>query len=185
MNRIRTFVSVSAVATAVGVLAGVGGPGGGPGADPALVVRLVGTAEAEIQDLSDLTDAPGADEALCFDLVMEDARTGKVIGTATDCLINVQEVGDGLSLTAITIFNFPGGTLINEGQTTVQPTTIGSNPVTHITGAIPDPGVNTFVGGTGRFANATGSVRLSGAVNLSDVGDGIISFDCLFVVDED
>ena len=37
----------------------------------------------------------------------------------------------------------------------------------------------------GRYQNATGSVRLSGAVNLSELGDGVITFDCLFVINLD
>jgi hypothetical protein len=50
---------------------------------------------------------------------------------------------------------------------------------------VPNPGANSIIGGTGRFQNATGSVRLSGAVNLSELGDGVITFDCVFVINLD
>lgn len=184
MNRIKTCVLVSGAVVAAAALAGVGMASGSD--RPGLVVRLVGTDVGEVRDLSHLTGAPGADEALCFDLVMLDAATGRTIGTASDCLINVQTVGDGLSLTAVTIFNFPGGTIVNEGQTTVQPTTIGSEPVTHITGAIPQAGDRTIIDGTRGFAGAEGSVRLSGAVDLSSfAATNAITFDCLFVIDLD
>ena len=150
------------------------------------VVLLSGTAVGEQRDLSSVSNLPGADQALCFDLDLVDAATGRVIGTATDCLIDIQNVGDGLSLSAVTFFNFPGGTIISEGQTTVQPVTIGSSSATHITGAIPDANANTFIGGTGRFQGATGQARLSGAVDLSELASlGQATFNCIFVLSFD
>jgi hypothetical protein len=145
------------------------------------MVRVVGTAVGEIRDLSALTSTPGASESLCFDVEVIDAETGRWLGTATDCLFDITEVGDGLALSAITIFNLPGGTLFTEGRTSVQPTTTGSPDITHITGAIPLPDSETFVLGTGRFAGIRGNARLSGAVNLSRLEQyNEITFDCLF-----
>jgi hypothetical protein len=47
---------------------------------------------------------------------------------------------------------------------------------------------NSVIGGTGRFASASGKVRLSGIVSMANfagnVGDPIV-FDCLFVMDLD
>jgi hypothetical protein len=38
--------------------------------------------------------------------------------------------------------------------------------------------------GDGKFNNAAGSVRLSGAVNMSALNsDGLIVFDCVFIID--
>ena len=126
--------------------------------------------------------------ALCFDLDIIDLKTGKKIGTASDCLSNINGVGDGLALVGRTIFNFDGGTLITRGLTSVQAVTHGSPDFTHITGAIPTEGENSVLAGSGRFKDATGPVRLSGAVKLVPIpnGDGPeddqlqITFDCIF-----
>ena len=121
-------------------------------------------------------------DAVCG--VLGQKETGKVIGTAEDCLSDMTPVGDGLSVTGTTFFNFTeGGTLISRGETSVQPTTIGSDAFTHITGAIPAPGSNQVIGGTESYQNVTGTVRLSGAVNLSLLeSDGKITFDCIFQI---
>jgi len=87
-------------------------------------------------------------------------------------------------LTGTTFFFFPGGTLISRGLTTVQPVLHGSADFTHITGAVPSPTDNGVIYGDGKFKKAAGPVRLSGAVNLSLLNsDGIITFDCVFVID--
>lgn len=112
--------------------------------------------------------------------------TGKVIGTGIDCLSKVRETGGGLALVGTAIFDFgPFGTLTTQGLTSVQPKIHGSDPITHITGAIPDANENTIIDGTGLFEGATGSVRLSGAVNMSNIHLNEITFDCLFIVDLD
>ena len=187
MRRLTRFGTSCAALAALGLSAAVMTAEARPSAGrPGMVVQLVGADVGEVRDLSHLTSAPGASEALCFDVTMVDPTTGRVLGTASDCLLNVQPVGDGMSLTAVTIFNFPGGSVINEGQTTVQPTTIGSPGITHITGAIPGAGDGTIIGGTGRFRHASGSARLSGAVDLSQLASSTeITFDCLFVLDFD
>jgi hypothetical protein len=92
-----------------------------------------------------------------------------------------------MALVGTTTFHLPGGTLTSRGSTTVQPilTDPIETPITHVTGAVPDAGANSIIGGTGRFANATGSVRLSGAVNLSNLDNGEITFDCVFAINLD
>jgi hypothetical protein len=153
-----------------------------PSAD--MIVALKGTAIGEMRHVS--AGAPGDDaQALCFDLDMIDLKTGRKIGGATDCLSNIQPVGDGIALVGRTIFNFPGGTLVTRGLTSVQPTTHGSPTLTHITGAVPAPGENSVLAGTGRFKGASGSARLSGGVKMEPLADGRlqITFDCVFVLD--
>lgn len=45
-------------------------------------------------------------------------------------------------------------------------------------------GNNIVVYADGKFQNAAGPVRLSGAVNLGLLNsDGLITFDCLFIID--
>ena len=120
----------------------------------------------------------------CFTLDLVDLATGNVIGDATDCLADiVPDAGGGMALTGTTFFNFPGGELVSRGRTTVQPVLDGSVDFTHITGAVPQDGDNSVLSGTGRFNQAEGAVRLSGAVNLAELdSDGKITFDCVFVI---
>ena len=124
--------------------------------------------------------------ANCFDLDLVDAKTGNVIGSASDCLSGITPsiTDNGVMLTGTTFFFFPGGTLVSQGLTTVQPVLHGSASYTHITGAVPSPGDNGVIYGDGKFKNAVGPVRLSGAVNLSALNsDGQITFDCVFIID--
>ena len=59
----------------------------------------------------------------------------------------------------------------------------GDTGITHITGAFPDDGENSIIAATGIFEGAVGAVRLSGAANLSRLGDaGEMGFACLFVI---
>ena len=150
--------------------------------DTSMVVALRGQGTAETRTLTNL---PGSLEATCFSgIQLIEVKSGKVIGTAEDCLSNITPVGDGMSIIGTTTFNFTeGGTLISRGETSVQPTTIGSDAFTHITGAIPAPGSNQVIGGTESYQNVSGTVRLSGAVNLSLLeSDGKITFDCIFQI---
>ena len=151
-----------------------------------IAVRLAGTGQAYAGD--ELFEAFGLTPlgANCFDLDLVDAKTGNIIGSASDCLSGITPsiTDNGIMLTGTTFFFFPGGTLISQGLTTVQPVLHGSSGFTHITGAVPSPGDNGVIYGDGKFKNAVGSVRLSGAVNLSALNsDGQITFDCVFIID--
>ena len=147
-----------------------------------LVVALVGTATGYEADM--MYGAGGDDPvALCFDLDIIDLKTGQKIGTATDCLSNIEVVEDSIALVGRTFFHFPGGSVVTRGLTSVQPTTHGSPDFTHITGAIPADGENSVLAGDGKFENVAGTARLSGAVNMSMVSEGIITFNCIFVLD--
>jgi len=145
------------------------------------VVALRGTGAARAPEGNELDHVPG--DAACFDLDLVDLKTDHTIGWATDCLSNINPVGDGLALTGTTFFHFNEGTLVSRGLTTVQPVLHGSANFTHITGAIPEPTDDSVIWGDGRFKKADGPVRLSGAVNLSKLAsDGEITFDCVFLI---
>ena len=149
----------------------------------ATVLRLLGTGTAYDGFVPDI-DGDGVDDpATCFDVDLLDA-SGRKIGTATDCLSNIEAVGGGLALVGTTIFNLPNGSFTTRGNTTVQPiTTTAATPVTHTTGAIPMDGDNGVIAGTGAYEGFRAQARLSGAVNLSKLdSDGEISFDCLFSI---
>jgi hypothetical protein len=113
-----------------------------------------------------------------------------MIGTATDCLSAITPDVDGVTLIGTTLFYLPGGMLVNRYDAAVQPVpadyivSADDQEFTHITGAA---GTDTILKeeGTGRFAKATGNARLSGMVNLSRFDEGVIVFDCLFIVDLD
>lgn len=151
-----------------------------------LTVAVRGTGMG-VPDLVPDIDGDGQDDpAMCFEVDLVDVKSGRTIGTAVDCLSNITPVGDGMALVGTTYFHFPEGVLVTRGLTSVQPTTIGSVDFTHITGAVPSPDDNSVLNGTGRFHKASGAARLSGAVNLSALGsDGLITFDCIFVIDLD
>lgn len=156
-----------------------------------LVLNLVGSGEMYESTVPDIDGDGNDDSAMCFDVQLVDVHTNQVIGKGTDCLSMVVPTGTGVALVGTTYFHLQGGTLITRGKTSVQPVfhptvTPRGLTVTHITGASSDQ--NSIIGGTGRFAGATGTARLSGMVSMANfagnVGDPI-NFDCLFVVDLD
>ena len=155
-----------------------------------IVVALRGTSIGELREIEYGSEGDDA-IALCFDLDIIDLKTGRVIGTATDCLSNIEEANGGLKLVGRTFFYFPGGTLVTRGLTSVQPVTHGSPDFTNITGAIPAAGENSVLAGSGRFEDASGPARLSGAVKMENIPNGPgpeddelqITFDCLFDID--
>ena len=165
----------------VGVALAASGNSGLPGR--ATVLRLRGTGTAYAGTVADIDGDGGDDDATCFDIDLYDA-SGRKIGTATDCLSNIQGVGDGMALVGTTTFNLPNGSFTTRGHTSVQPvTTGGPTPATHVTGAIPMDGDNGVISGTGVYEGFRAQVRLSGAVNLSRLdSDGEITFDCLFAM---
>ena len=155
----------------------------GNGAGKILVLNLVGTANMVLRDIPDF------DDAWCFDVDLMNAKTGKKIGMARDCLSDAG-AGDngGVALVGTTYFYLPEGMLVTRGMTTVQPVnqitfTPSGQEITHITGA---SGVGDAVlEGTGRFARSSATVRLSGMVDMTNFtfSEGTpITFDCLFVI---
>jgi hypothetical protein len=154
---------------------------------PRIAVALVGSAEAFTTTTPDIDGDGIDDEATCFTVDLIDVSTNEVIGDATDCLSNITPVGEGMTIVGTTTFNFPQGQLVARGLTTVQPLLHGAEGFTHATGAPPPlNGESNILSGTGEFADAAGSgtVRLSGLVDMSRLGDeGILRFDCLFVID--
>ena len=160
----------------------LGGTASAAGLGNNIAVRLVGTSDSFDGDELFIEFGLAAEGALCYDLDLVDVKSGDVIGSAADCLTNISGVGDGVALTGTTFFFFPGGTIVSRGLTTVQPTTHGSSDFTHITGAIPQAGDNNVVYGDGKFKNASGPVRLSGAVNLGNF-PAQATFECVFILD--
>lgn len=128
------------------------------------------------------------EEAMCFDVDLVDMKSGETIGTATDCLSDVQPKGDGMSIVGTTLLNMPEGSFVIRGKISAQPvleeTILESGQViTHITGASNTE--NSVIGGTGIYEYSTGTVRLSGLVDMAnfDANEGdLVVFDCLLYI---
>lgn len=131
---------------------------------------------------------PGAEEAMCFDIDLIDMRTDEIVGSAKDCMSDVQPKADGLGLTGTTFIHLPEGSLTVQGRISVQPvleeTILESGQmITHITGSSHTE--NGIIEGTGIYENRTGNVRLSGMVDMSkfEANEGdLMLFDCLFII---
>jgi hypothetical protein len=164
---------------------------------PSVILQVKGTAIGETRDIDTDGDGTADTTAECYDIGLYDPETGFQIGTVSDRLSDVNVVADddplnqplgfNLALTGTTFFNLPGGSLVTQGLTTVQPvlrpTTRDGVTYTHVTGANGDGGVQY---GTGKFKLSSGKARLSGLVDISRLlTNNEISFDCLFVVDFD
>ena len=196
-NATRTAIMISALA---GFLA--------PVTKADIGVKFFGTANAG--ELSPEIAQAVADSGVdvegfgCFELPLLDLQTGPKRGIGVDCLNIFDGGGDangaGAQIEAKTFFFLPQGLIVNHGCTSVRPmfSGVGDAGTTHITGSIPpgefggefgspQPGICQDTGGiiraTGGFKRFTGEVRLSGAVNLSNAGDGEITFSCMFIIE--
>ncbi|GAA0700663.1 hypothetical protein GCM10009104_32120 [Marinobacterium maritimum] len=153
------------------------------------VLNLIGSGNMYPSLVPDIDGDSIDDDAICFDVELVNGKNRQIVGTATDCLSNIEPSGSGVRLVGTTFFHMPQGTLITRGYTSVKPvghptTTPSGQPVTHVTGASSDQ--NAILGGTGVFANREGTVRLSGMVDMTNfTGDEgtPIAFDCLFIID--
>lgn len=155
-----------------------------------MTVELRGTAPPVTRMIENLDG--DLKEMACFDVGLFKPGTDKSLGTATDCLdfgtITPDPAGGpGFTLSNTTFFHFKGGTIVSQNRTAIQPVFGGSSAgsgTTHITGDVPDPTLNNVVDTTGKFSKVeTGSVRLSGAVDLSAFP--VITFSCIFVISLD
>ena len=149
---------------------------------PSVVVVFTGNPTGEFRMIDGV-------EFDCFDVDIIDPKSGRSVGSGSDCLdLNtITPIGDdgGFTIDNLQIFNLEGGTIVTSITTTIQPAGAGSVGVTHITGAIPTEGSNQIVDSNGQYQYAQGRVRLNGAVDMALFGDNIISFNCLFRIDFD
>ena len=177
-----------------------------PQASAGMAVKFFGTAQAG--DLSPEIEAAVAASGVdvsgfdCFQAPLFDVASGQPIGTGVDCLNPFDTAGDlageGLQIEAKTFFFLREGLVVNHGCTSVRPFFggVGDAGVTHMSGSIPgsefgaEPApipacadAEGVIHATGKYRQRSGEVRLSGAVNLSNAGNGEIAFSCMFVLD--
>ena len=181
-------------------------------ASPAMANRLLLQFLGEAQDIGSLADAsllagtdvdeddvfnktgvdlPTDPEAFlgCFQVAMVDMATKVQLGSGMDCLYGITG-----GVAAVSFFMLPGGSLVTAGLTSLGEFTsgVGDNPIvpgdpsspppTLITGSIPNVPGNTVVAGTGQFAKAKGTSRVSGAAYPGPLldGGGNFWFNCMW-----
>ena len=159
-------------------------PGFGHGT---VVLAFKGTGDLSFGPVPDPDNVLGdnPDPALCFTVDLVDVRRGRVVGEATDCFVVLgADENGGLQVFGTSTFDFGGGhAFTSQAMVSVQPTTVETPGRTHITGAVPLPWENTVIEGTGRYEGFRASVRLAGAVDLSELmSEGKVTFDCLFAI---
>jgi hypothetical protein len=116
----------------------------------------------------------------CFKIPLHDPASGTQIGWGIDCLRDLP-ADPGPAVEAFSIFDMPGGVLVNHGITSLGLFSAGvgdaNGQVNVMTGSIPAPGAESLIFGTKRFKNASGTARVSGAVR---VGEGVEFFNCMW-----
>jgi len=150
-----------------------------------LVLQLKGRDTGETRAIPPVANT-GTREGNCFDMNLFDVVANRAIGTATRCFADISTVGSGMALTDTTFFRLPEGTIISRNRTTIQPTIDNSPDVTHIAVAIPDSSTTTLLpeAGSGIFKGVMGSVRLAGAMDMSQFrARNEIAFNDLVVIE--
>lgn len=120
----------------------------------------------------------------CHTMPLIDPATKLQLGSGIDCLADIQQdENGGLTLTAVSFFVLPSGTLASHGQTSLASfinnfgdASGSDNARTHMSGAVPSG--NNIIVATGQFAGMKGTARLSGTMNIGDS----LFFDCIFVL---
>jgi hypothetical protein len=150
-----------------------------------LIVQLKGTAIGQTRTIPPLDPTRAATTGNCFDVELTDAMTDNHIGTATRCFTNVTTVNGSTVLTDTTFFHLREGTLVSQSQTTVTPAFDSSPDVVHIATAIPAPSATTILpdAGNGAFRNVPGTVRLAGAMDMSQFrARNEIGFNDIYII---
>lgn len=187
MNQIALTASLALAAAALA---------GSPAADASgwkkRTHRIVVVLEAQNQPPSSVTTIPDIDgdgmddnADLCIDGDLVNPRTGRKVGTGTECL-SFTEAGP----IATTTFNFWRGSMTARGKMNLAPVTwlAEDHPdvdgsVGDLSGYFPAPGTNNILKGTRRFRHASGRVRLSGGAKVND--DGTFNLNCIFIIEFD
>ena len=176
----RILAIAGLITLAVSGLA-VATPDGGHAKTLALVLRGPAVADARTVDI-----AAGSFTGSAFDNPLFDARTGDVVGRGTDLIMSMDPDGAGFDAQTLTIYRLKDGDIYTQNRVAVQPTSVPLFNSSHIVGALDAPGTNQIIGGTGAYRGATGRVRLSGMIDLSQLNaTGDAHFNCIFQIELD
>lgn len=145
-----------------------------------LVLQLRGVASPYTCEIP--PTAKGTTMATCFDVDLVNLKTGKIVGTGTDAIADVEPVGDAMTLTNTTFFRLSGGTIVSRTLVNILPLLVQTDPsVTVSTLGFPVPGEKNIIATTGKYKNLTGTSTLTGAAN-NQLPNGQLGFSCNFVL---
>jgi len=187
--KLRSIFTVAALGLGIGLLPTTSGAA----SNTSLVLQMFGEGDAA-GNLAEVSARVGVElteqdvgfalaDFACHEMDVIDPASKLRLGRGIDCLANITpDQNGGLTLTGVSIFILPGGTIISKGETSLQ-TFInglgsGNGSRSHITGGFPTN--DNVIATTGDFADMTGKARLSGMVRA---GGEKMMFDCLFVID--
>lgn len=187
--KIRNIFTIAAIGLGIGLLPTVSSAA----SNTSLVLQMFGEGDAA-GNLADVAAKVGVNlseqdvgialaDFACHEMDVIDPTTKMKLGRGIDCLANITpDENGGLTLTGVSVFMLPGGTIISKGNTSL-PTFIGGwgsgdGARSHITGGFPT--TDNIIATTGDFAGMSGKARLSGMVRA---GGEKMMFDCLFVLD--
>lgn len=186
---IKSILSIVTVGLGTGLLS----TAASAAPDTSLVLQMLGEG-TQVGSLADVAKRVGVDlsgknlgfkltEFECHEMQLIDPATKMKLGTGIDCLAGITPDGNGgMTLTAVSVFNLPGGVIMSTGKASlpafINGVGSGDGQRTHVTGGIPM--TDNIIATTGDFANMTGRNRVSGMIRA---GGAKMVFDCLFVID--
>src|SRR5919197_4032807 len=109
MHKFSKLMIIVSLAAVLGLFAGSSSAAAGQ----TRLFRLLGTATAHTCKIP-RTEQGTTNTDLCFTVDLFEFRDGAFtrVGTATDALADLRQVGDGLAVTGTTFFNLPEGRLV-------------------------------------------------------------------------
>jgi hypothetical protein len=186
---IKSILSIVTVGLGTGLLSA----SANAAPDTSLVLQMLGEG-TQVGTLAEVAKRAGVDlskkdlgfaltEFACHEMPLIDPATKMQLGRGIDCLAGITPDGNGgMTLTGVSIFMLPGGTIISKGETSlpafIKGVGSGDGQRTHVTGGMPM--TDNIVATTGDFAGMGGRARLSGMIRA---GGKNMVFDCLFVID--
>ncbi len=121
-------------------------------------------------------------EANCFLMDLIDPDTGEVIGSLEDCVLGMETPSDGtITSHVISSININGRGTIQAENFVFQELKAPMQDLIFDTSFTPIE--NNVINTTFEFEGMEGSVSLEGEVNLSQLVDSIVTFNCLFTVE--
>ncbi|MEO9510968.1 MAG: hypothetical protein ABJN84_12595 [Flavobacteriaceae bacterium] len=117
----------------------------------------------------------------CFLMDLIDPDTGNIIGTLEDCVVESLIPSDGtITSRVVTSINIDGRGTIQAENIVFQEILAPLQELNFSTLFIPTE--NNVINTTFEFEGMEGTVALEGEVNLLQIGEGIVTFNCTFTI---